>query len=119
MNYRYLNNNALGLYKNDCVIRSIALATGKTWDDTYELLSDTAQSQGTLFDDREFVRSYLDKKYERLPYINCTVGELAKLYPNNVLLISMNGHITCSKFGIVYDSFDCTSRQAENAWIVR
>lgn len=119
MNYVYLNNNALGLYKNDCVVRSIALASGKTWDDTYTLLSEIAREQGTLLDDRDFVRDYLDHKYERLPYRSATVGEIAGMYPNNVILITMDGHITCSKYGIIYDSFDCTSQKAENAWLVR
>lgn len=29
------------------------------------------------------------------------------------------GHITCSKNGIIYDTFDCRNRQIENVWLVK
>lgn len=34
------------------------------------------------------------------------------------ILITMFGHITCSKYGVIYDSFDPRERPAEFAWIV-
>lgn len=36
-----------------------------------------------------------------------------------MLLITMNGHITCSKYGVIYDSFDCRDRKAEFCWRVK
>lgn len=117
--YRYLNNNARGLFENDCVVRSIATATGKSWDETYERLSDIAQYEGTMMDDRDFVRKYLSDRYERLPYQAMTVGEIAEAYPDNIILITMRGHITCSKYGVIYDSFDPRNRIAENAWLIK
>lgn len=48
-----------------------------------------------------------------------TVGYISSLYPDNVLLITMLGHITCSKYGNIYDTFDCTEREAEYVWIVK
>ena len=44
--YKFYNNNALGLFENDCVIRSISLATGNSWDDTYQYLSNKARLKG-------------------------------------------------------------------------
>lgn len=41
-----------------------------------------------------------------------------KEFLNNVILITMNGHITCSKYGIIYDTFDPRDREAEFVWIV-
>lgn len=120
MGYRYLNNNAKGLFENDCTVRSIATATGKSWDDVYEHLSDIAQYQGTMMDDRKFIRKYLDYKYKKIPRIEgITVGELSERFPDNVLLITMPGHITCSRYGIIFDSFDPRNRIAEDCWIVR
>lgn len=118
MSYRFLNNNAKGRYENDCTIRSIACATGNSWDAIYEKLSDIAQAQGTMMDDREFIIEYLDRRYKRIPYVEGTVGEISQKYKNNILLITMHGHITCSRYGIIYDSFDPRSRQVEFAWIV-
>lgn len=116
--YEYYNANALGRFKNDCTIRALSCATGESWDEVYEKMSDIAQYQGTMMDDREFVRDYLDYKYERVPYMDTTVGQLAEEYSDYIMLITMNGHITCSRFGIIYDSFDPRDRIAENAWIV-
>ena len=117
--YKFYNNNALGLFENDCSIRSISTATGNTWDDTYEHLSNIARLKGTMMDDREFIIDYLDERYERIPNIPRTVGEVAGTYPDNILLITMNGHIVCSKYGVIYDSFDCRDRIAEYCWKVK
>lgn len=117
--YRFYNANPKGLFQNDCTIRAISLATDKSWDAVYENMSDIAQFEGTMMDDRNFIIRYLDTKYERVPYLTKTVGELSKKYSNNILLITMDGHITCSKYGVIYDSFDPRERVVEDAWIVK
>lgn len=116
--YKFYNNNALGLFKNDCTIRAISCAEGNSWDYTYDKMSDIAQSMGTMMDDKYFIIDYLDERYKRVPYIYETVGQTASAYPDKILLITMNGHITCAKNGIIYDSFDCRMRNTENAWII-
>lgn len=116
--YKYYNANAVNRYTDDCVIRSISCATGKSWDYVYDYLSDIAQYEGTLFDKREFVINYLDRTYQRLNNISGSVGYVSGLFPDNTILITMSGHITCSKNGIVYDTFDCRNREAEYVWLV-
>lgn len=96
--YRFYNANALKKFENDCVVRSISCATDKSWDYVYERLSDIAQREGTMMDDRRFVIDYLDRLYERVPKEYGTVGEISERYSDYVLLITMNGHITCSKY---------------------
>ena len=117
--YKFYNNNSLGLFTDDCTIRAISTATNSTWDDTYEHLSNVARLQGKMMDDKYFIIDYLDDRYERVYNIPYTVGEVAGKYFDNILLITMNGHITCSKYGIIYDSFDCRDRIAEYCWIVK
>lgn len=117
--YKFYNNNVLGLYKNDCAIRSIALATNMTWDECYQHLSNKARLKGTMLDDRDFILDYLDEQYGRVPTYNLLVGEVSSEYSDNVVLITMNGHIVCSKYGVIYDSFDCRDRQAEYCWIIK
>ena len=117
--YKYYNANALNKFEDDCVIRSISCATDKSWDYVYDYLSDVAQYEGTLFNNRKFVLNYLDKNYQRLDNMYGTVGAIAGMFPDNILLITMNGHIVCSKYGIVYDTFDCRNRIAEYVWIVK
>ena len=116
--YKFYNANSLGNFVNDCTVRAISLAEHISWDEAYEKLSDLAQAEGTMMDDRRFIRGYLDMNYERVPYLPLTVGEVAGEYPNKVLLITMPSHITCSVYGTVHDSFDCRYKIAEDAWIV-
>lgn len=117
--YKFYNANAVNRYTDDCVIRAISCATNKSWDYVYDYLSDIAQYEGTLFDKREFVRNYLDRTYQRLDDVYGSVGYVSSRFPNNILLITMNGHITCSKYGIIYDTFDCRNREAETVWLVK
>lgn len=118
--YKFYNANAVGNFVDDCVIRAISVAENNTWDYTYNKLSDMAQAQGRMIDDAVFVRNYLDKHYKRLPKMNVSVGELAGMYPDMILLITMKGHITCSMppNGTIIDSFDCRNRRVEDAWVV-
>lgn len=118
MGYRYLNKNVLGKFEEDCTVRAISCSTNRSWDYVYEYLSDAAQANGTMMDNREFIIDFLDSRYERVPDIYGTVGEVSKEFQKNVILITMNGHITCSKYGIIYDTFDPRDREAEFVWIV-
>ena len=117
--YKFYNANAVNKYEDDCVIRSISCATNKSWDYVYDYLSDIAQYEGTLLDKRDFVIDYLDRTYQRIDVPKGNVGYISSLFPNNIILITMNGHITCSKYGIIYDTFDCRDRQVEYVWIVK
>ena len=122
--YKYYNANVLNKYEDDCVIRAISCATGKSWDYVYDYLSDIAQYEGTLLDKRDFVIKYLDKMYKRVNTPKGTVGYISSLFPNNTILITMKGHITCSKpnkngIPTIYDTFDPRDREAEFVWIVK
>lgn len=119
MGYKFYNENPLGLFEDDCSIRSLSCATNRSWDDVYDELSNLAQEKGTMMDDREFIIDYLDSRYERVPYLPYKVGEIGIYYPNNVILATMKGHICCIKYGIIYDTFNPSNRILEEAWIVK
>ena len=118
MSYKYYNNNPLARFSPDCVIRSVPCALNKSWDSIYDYLSDLAQAEGTLFDKRDFVRKFLDDNFVRLPKFEGTVGEASWLLFDKIALITMPGHITCSKYGVIYDTFDCRDRIVEDIWLV-
>ena len=119
MGYKYYNANALGKFSEDCTVRSISCATGKSWDEVYDILSDEAQKEGTMMDNSKFIQDYLDKRYFRIPHIKGTVGQISEMFSDNILLITMKNHIVCSRYGIIYDTFDCRNRNVEYVWIVR
>lgn len=116
--WKYYNANARGNFVNDCVIRAISKAERKSWDETYEELSDIAQEEGILLDDVNFVENYLDKRYKRACHYSKTVGEFVEEYTKGTFLITMQGHITVAIDGIIYDTFDCTNRRMWCAWQV-
>lgn len=117
--YKYYNANSKGNFVNDCVIRAISVAENKSWDETYEELSDIAQIEGILLDDVNFVENYLDERYQRACHYSKTVGEFSKEFPKGTYLITMQGHITCCIDGIIYDTFDCRYRRMWCAWKVK
>ena len=61
--YRYYNANPLGRKVNDCTIRAIALATGESWDSTYNYLSDYAQQEAVMMDNVMYIDKFLDKNF--------------------------------------------------------
>lgn len=117
--YTFHNTNSLGLFKDDCVIRSISCATHRSWDDVYDELCHLAKRNGTIMSDREFVIEYLDNLYPRVYVDDINVGDVADLYRDCIVLITMRNHITCAKYGIIYDTFNPSDEQAEFCWIVQ
>lgn len=117
--YKYYNANARGNFVNDCVVRAISIAEGKSWDKTYDELSEIAQHEGILLDDVRFVENYLDKRYKRACHYSKTVGEFIEEFPKGIYLITMPGHISVCIDGVVYDTFDCRDRRMWCCWEVK
>lgn len=120
--WRYLNKNPKARDVNDCVIRSISCAENRSWGDVYDELSRLAKEQGILLDDVRFVEPYLDSKYERTCYKNngfaLSVGDFIKQNSYGTYLLTMQGHITCVKDGVLYDTWDCRNKIVWCAWEV-
>ena len=49
--FKYYNANPVGRHVNDCTVRAISLATGRSWDSTYRELSTYAQALAIMPDD--------------------------------------------------------------------
>ena len=118
--YQYYNCNPLNRQVNDCVVRAVSLAEGRSWDDTYRKLSKLALKDAIILDDVLFVEKYLNQFYRSIcakcKGIRLTVGEFANLNPKGTFLITMKGHITCCIDGVVYDTWDCTNNRVWNIW---
>lgn len=118
--YKYLNKNPQGLDTEDCTIRAISMAQGKTWDTTYIELSELARYEGRIFSDAEFIENYLDKRYSRVCYrgSTMTVEKFAQTHPYGSFLCTMRGHITYIRNGNIFDTFDCSNRLIWCVWEV-
>jgi hypothetical protein len=75
--YKFYNANSLGKFENDCVIRAISCAENESWDNTYIKLSELARKNGTMMDDKDFVKWYLDTNYIRINDDLELIGEVA------------------------------------------
>lgn len=117
--YKFYNANPRGNFVNDCTIRAISLAEGKTWDETYMELSDIAQRNGIILDDVNFIEPLLDFRYKRECPREKFVGEFVEEHPKGTYLLTMKGHISCCINGCLYDSFDCRDRVMWCAWKVK
>ena len=118
--YKFLNVNQNNNFVKDCVIRAISVAENESWGDTYDDLSRIAKKNGILLDDVNFVEPLLDYRYDRIKiYPGDTVQDVLIDNPKGSYLVTMNGHITVIKDGIVYDTFDCRNRIVRNVWVVK
>lgn len=119
MNYIYYNANPLNKLEDDCFPRALSCATGRSWDDVYDELSDLAQYNGTIMIDGDFVRWYLDNNFERVINPPRKVRDVTRQFKNNIVLCTIKGHIFCIKYGIIYDTFDPSERDVEYVWVVK
>lgn len=117
--YQYLNVEPNHERLQDCVIRAITLATAIPYDDVVEML----YKNGNEHQCEEICLTCYEKLLDELKYIKrdghgFRVGDIAFLYPHKVLLIRMEGHLTCSIDGCIYDIWNCTKEVADCYWIV-
>lgn len=109
---------------NDCVIRSISLATGKTWDDVYNSLCQEGLKQKRMPNDDNVVVSYLNSiGWHKMPQLRKEDGrkytgkEFAEGYKKGSYIVRMAGHLTCIKDGKIHDIWDCGAKVTGNYYI--
>ena len=85
----YYNANTFGHDISDCVIRSVSVAEGISWDEAYRKLSDYARERGLMISSVESVEQYLDEHYNRMCIEDMTVGEFAYNLPYGTFLVTM------------------------------
>ena len=118
--YKFYNANPLGELEQDCVCRAISTATNID----YRKIEHKLQLIGELFEcDALCVCCYhflLENVFGLRPKFanGKTVGEVAKEHPHNTLIIRIEGHLTMSECGTVFDIWNCTSQKADLFWIV-
>lgn len=117
--YKYYNANPFNLNTEDCVLRSISVAEGITWNECQKKLSCLSRKEGKLLNDATFVEKYLDLNYKRLRYSNITVGEFARICSKGHFVATMTNHITAIIDNVIVDTFDCSNRIIKNCWQIK
>jgi hypothetical protein len=108
----------------DCVIRSIAIVTGKPYQEVYDALNTLAKSErtGKRKKDKSSSRSGVYKQTYRR-YMDslgwtwtptmaigsgCKVHLLASELPSGRLLVLVSRHLTAVLDGVIHDTHDCS-----------
>ena len=116
----YYNASPNGQKRNDCVVRALSLALDLDYFDVEDLLVEI----GDYYECEELCvccYKYLLQNIIGLKVYegnDKTVGEIAREHPNSVLLIRVEGHLTCSINNAIFDTFDCTNEICDRYWIV-
>lgn len=107
----------------DCVTRAICNATGRDYMEVYKAINAMAKSERTSkrsgkSSARNGVRKETYKRYiESLGWVwhatmhigsGCTVHLKPDELPSGILIVSVSGHLTCVKNGVLYDTYDCS-----------
>lgn len=118
--FKYFLATPNGEHIGDCVIRAISTATGMKYEDVLNKL----YISSNYFNCDMLVKecySKLLKKYTKAKYIvdeDITAGELAERYKDKVLIMRVPNHLLCSRFGIIYDTWDSSNELVDTFWIV-
>ena len=107
----------------DCVVRAICNATGKDYKEVYDAINEIAKSERTgkrkarksSARNGVFKKTYRKYIEEVLGWKWCPtmqIGSGCKVHLNRdewgtgTYIISLSGHLTCLKDGIIYDTYD-------------
>lgn len=121
--YHFDNVNPNGNRAGDCVVRAIAKATGKTWDEVYDDLYVIGRKIKRMPNDKETYDRYLKqlgwkkmkapKKSDNTRY---TGREFVKICKNCIMHIGGH-HLSCIINGKVTDIWDCSRGSVGNYWV--
>jgi hypothetical protein len=119
--FKYYNAHPRKLSVTDCTKRSISLTTGIPYQAVAKGLNDykkvtgvklfynNPNPQGYMENVLGFSRRLIDKKPDGS---RITVVEFANSHPCGRYVLSISGHWTACIDGIVYDTWDCTGKEA-------
>lgn len=120
VDYKFYNANPAGLLENDCVCRAISDAL----DLDYNYVLHKLYLIGELFECESLniccYHHLLEQVFGLIPNDaqGKTVQEIVEEFPNDILLIRLNGHLTMAECGTVYDLWDCRDEIADIFWII-
>ena len=118
--FAYLNINPDNNETEDCVCRAISLAM----DIPYEEIEYKLKVIADLFDCDELCvccyRHLLEQVFGLEPkFANGeTVDDIADFYDGTIVIMRLDGHLTVSLYGTVYDLWDCRDEYVDVYWIV-
>ena len=108
----YANPNPCRQEEPDCVVRAIALATDRSWDDIHWDLCVLSHERCTMPSVNWLWELYLKQNgFEKFLLTDCcpscvTVREFCKHYPVGTYIIGTGSHAVCVRSGDYLDAWD-------------
>lgn len=121
MDYKYYNRNPNGYRVPDCVTRAISTAMDIPYYDVMTLL----KANAIIYDCEELCVCCYEKILDNdfyLPHYygnGRTVREIIDDFPDNTLILRMDGHLSCAVSSTLLDIFDCSEEIVTDFWIVK
>lgn len=117
--FKLYNNNPHNERLSDCVCRAITKATGANYYDVMDLLDENSMENSCDCLNIDCYSKLLDDiGYESKDGEGKTVESIAEQYKDKTLLLRLEGHLTCSVNGDVFDLWDPSKKIVVKFWIV-
>lgn len=120
--YIFFNNNPEKLIENDCVTRSISLASGLP----YEVIEEKLYLTSKLFECPklcvccyENLLNYVFNYKQIYGVEGMTIDDFANKFPYGVYLVRVEGHLTCVIDNHIMDIWDCRDKIVDLVWEVK
>lgn len=115
--FKLYNKSPHGKKVGDCVVRAIAVALNKSWEDTYIELC----LQGYLMLDMPSSNAVWNAYLKNIGYTrelvrdDCpecyTIGDFAEEHPTGIYIIGTGTHATVIANGDILDTWDCSEEE--------
>lgn len=110
--------------KDDCVIRALCAATGKTWEQVFDELVILARKNHDVIESIDIVLEYLEKQNFTLCKVNVkkgkkrpTMQKIIRENPGYTLVGQCANHVMAAKGGLVMDLWDSSDRPLYRYWM--
>ena len=120
--YQEYNPNPVGRKVGDCAVRAVAKALGKTWEQSYKLITDAGYRMGDMPSSDSVWGAVLRQHgfYRRSIPNGCpdcyTAEDFAHDHPVGVYVLGFGGHVATVKDGVIYDSWDSSKEIPVYVW---
>ena len=119
--FAYYNANVEKVEEEDCVCRAISLGLSLPYRAVEKMLDIVSYYYGCDPLQLCCYHRIMEDIFGfpvRYCYDGETVGEVAEMYPNNKVIIRIDGHLTCSVHGVIYDIWRCNEKKVDCYWII-